>query len=62
MNKVIELYQSKADQENRKKIQQLFAKTFYQTDFQNIKFRDLNGTNFCCDNIIIKNEEPHLEN
>ena len=56
MNKVIELYQYKADIKNRKKIQQLFAKTFYQTDFKNIKFRDENDTNFCCDNVIIKNE------
>ena len=61
MNKVIELYQYKADKKNRKKIQQLFAKTFYQTYFKNIKFRDGNDCNFCPSNIIIKCEEPHLE-
>ena len=61
MNKVIELYQYKADIKNRKKIQQLFAKTFYQTDFKNIKFRDENDTNFSPSNVIILCEQPHLE-
>jgi len=61
MNKVIELYQYKADIKNRKKIQQLFAKTFYQTDFKNIKFRDGNDTNFSPSNVIILCEQPHLE-
>ena len=55
------MYQYKADIKNRKIIQQLFAKTFNQTDIKNIKFRDGNDTNFCCENIIIKNEEPHVE-
>jgi hypothetical protein len=61
MNKVIELYQYKADIKNRKKIQQLFAKTFYQTDFKNIKFRNGNDTDFSCDNVIILCQQPHLE-
>jgi len=61
MNKVIELYQYKADIKNRKKIQQLFAKTFYQTDFKNIKFRNENDTDFTPENVIILCEQPHLE-
>ena len=51
----------KQTKKTEKKIQQLFAKTFYQTDFKNIKFRDGNDCNFCCDNNVIKNEEPQLE-
>ena len=51
----------KQTKKNRKKIQQLFAKTFYQTDFKKMIFRNGNDTDFSCENIIIKNEEPHLE-
>ena len=61
MTKIIELYQYRADKKNRKKVQELFSKTFYQTAFKNIKFRDSNDTNFSPENIIIKCQEPNLE-